>query len=272
MKKLLTGLFALTLCLGVTGCGTEEKDENKIKVGATTAPHAVILKEVKKDLKAEGYDMEIVEFSDYTKINSALAEGSLDANFFQHSPYLEGFNKDAGEDLISVGAIHFEPLGIYANDPAGKTALSVDDFKDGDLVAVPNDATNEARALLLLEKCGVIELKKDAGVNATKLDIEKYNKKIEITELDAAKIPSSLPDVAYAVVNGNYALDSKITDKVILTEDKNDVAAKTYANIVAVKKEDKDSKAVKALVKILKSDKTKKFIEKEFSGIVIPAK
>ncbi|MEG1169712.1 MAG: MetQ/NlpA family ABC transporter substrate-binding protein, partial [Erysipelotrichaceae bacterium] len=267
-------VLALTLCLGVAGCGKsdEKKDDNTITIGCTTAPHGVILKHVKDDLKEAGYELKIKEFADYQVINDALADGSLDANFFQHQPYLDGFNEDKGQELVSVGSIHFEPLGIYADDPKGKTTLSVDDFADGDKIAVPNDATNEARALLLLEKSGVITLKKDAGVKATKLDIETYHKKIEITELDAAKIPSSLPDVKYAIVNGNFALDSKITDKCILTEDKDDVAAKTYANVIAVKKEDKNNKGIKALVKILKSDKTKEFINKEFKGIVVPAK
>lgn len=273
MKKLLTTVVALALCAGLAGCGSnDKKDDKTITVGATTAPHAIILKHIKADLKEAGYTLKVKEFSDYTKINDALNDGDLDANFFQHKPYLDGYNKDSGNDLISVGAIHFEPLGIYANDPAGKTTLTVDDVKDGDKIAVPNDATNEARALLLLEKCGIIELKKGVGVDATKLDIKTYNKKIEIVELDAAKVPSALPDVAYGIVNGNYALENNIADKVITSEDKNDTAAKTYANIIAVRKGDKNNKAVKALVKVLKSDKTKAYIEKEFKGAVVPAK
>ena len=270
MKKFVFG--ALCALLELSGCGSEEKDENTLVVGATTAPHAQILKFVQDDLEAEGIQLEIKEFTDYTKINAALDEGSLDANYFQHEVYLNGYNEDAGSDLVSVGAIHYEPLGIYAMDPAGKTSISLDDVNEGDVIAVPNDATNEARALLLLEKYGIIKLKEGVGVKATKLDIVENPKNVDIQEIEASQLPRQLESVTFAVINGNYALDADIIDKVIVTEDKEDEAAITYANIVAVRKEDKDNENVKKLVEILKSEKTQQYINDTFNGTVVPSK
>lgn len=196
----------------------------------------------------------------------------MDANFFQHQPYLTSYNKDKGykkgDDgyLVSVGAIHFEPLGLYSTK-----YKAVSDIKDGAKIAIPNDATNEARALLLLADNGVLTLKKDAGVTATKKDVVSYNKKVELVEVDAAQVASKLPDVDFGIINGNYALDAKVTDKIITSEDSNSEAAKTYQNIIAVKESNKNNKAVKKLVEILKSDSTKKWIEKKFGVSVKPA-
>lgn len=278
MKKFVFGLLALVLCAGLSGCGSSTEksgDLTKVKVGATSSPHAVILNAAKEKMKEQGYDLEIVEFTDWTRINPATSDTSLDANYFQHQPFLDGYNADSkyasGQDgyLVSVGAIHFEPLGIYADDPAGRTTISADDLNDGDKIAVPNDATNEARALLLLDKYGIIQLKEGAGIHATVKDIESKAKKIEIYEVEASQIPSKLPDVKIAVINGNYALDANVADKLICSEEVNDEAALTYANVIAVREENKDNAAIKALVEILKSDEIKAFIEEEFSGSVI---
>lgn len=279
MKKLLTGALALLVCVSLAGCGSsnKENDSKKLKIGATSAPHAVILNEAKKYMEEKGYELEVVEFTDWKQLDPSTSDNSLDANYFQHQPYLDQYNADAGYEsgkdgyLISVGAIHFEPLGIYANEPNGKTSISADDLSDGDKIAVPNDATNEARALLLLEKYGIIKLKDGVGVNATTKDIESKAKDIELFEMEAAQIPNKLADVKFAVVNGNYALDAKITDKLICAEEKDDEAAKTYANVVAVKEENKDNEAVKALVEVLKSEDIQKYINENFSGVVVPA-
>lgn len=290
MKKILASALALFACITLTGCGNSggsagNEDTKKIVVGATSSPHAIILNKAKDLLKDKGYTLEIKEFSDYPQINPSTSDGSLDANFFQHKPYLDGYNADnklsSGDDgyLVSIGAIHFEPLGIYAEDTQGKTVISAEDVEDGDKIAVPNDATNEARALLLLEKYGIIKLKEGAGINATVKDIESKVKDIELYELDAAKVPTSLKDVKYAVINGNYALDAKLIgnedetkNKFICGEEKEDEAALTYANIIAIKEANKDSEAAKALVEVLKSEELKSFIETEFKGTVIPAK
>lgn len=279
MKKLLTGALALLVCVSLAGCGSgdKESDSKKLKIGATSAPHAVILNEAKKYMSEKGYELEVVEFTDWKQLDPSTSDGSLDANYFQHQPYLDQYNADAGYEsgkdgyLVSVGSIHFEPLGIYAEEPNGKKAISADDLADGDKIAVPNDATNEARALLLLEKYGIIKLKEGVGVNATVKDIESKAKDIELFEMEAAQIPNKLADVKFAVVNGNYALDAKITDKLICAEEKDDEAAKTYANVVAVTEANKDNEAVKALVEVLKSEDIKNYINKTFSGVVVPA-
>ncbi len=279
MKKLLTGALALLVCVSLAGCGSSDKesDSKKLKIGATSAPHAVILNEAKKYMSEKGYELEVVEFTDWKQLDPSTSDGSLDANYFQHQPYLDQYNADAGYEsgkdgyLVSVGSIHFEPLGIYAEEPNGKKAISADDLADGDKIAVPNDATNEARALLLLEKYGIIKLKEGVGVNATVKDIESKAKDIELFEMEAAQIPNKLADVKFAVVNGNYALDAKITDKLICAEEKDDEAAKTYANVVAVTEANKDNEAVKALVEILKGEDIKNYINETFSGVVVPA-
>ncbi|BBF45466.1 methionine ABC transporter substrate-binding protein [Lachnospiraceae bacterium KM106-2] len=268
MKKILSLALVLTLALSVlTGCGAGKNDEKTITVGASAVPHAEILKEAQKYMKEKGYTLKIKEFSDYVLPDTALSEGEIDANFFQHQPYLDSFNKENKTDLVSVGSVHYEPLGIY-----GGKKKSLSDLAKGDIVAVPNDATNEARALLLLEANGLIELKKDAGVNATIKDITKNPKELSFKELNAEQIARSLPDVAIGVINGNYALlaDLSIEKDAIATESKDSLAAKTYANIVAVKKGNEDNEGVKALIEILNSDDMKKFINEKYKGSVVP--
>lgn len=272
-KKTLAAILAGTLVLGaLVGCGAKKEESTKeetkkIVVGASPSPHADILKVAKKQLEKEGYTLEIKEYSDYVQPNTALESGDLDANYFQHQPYLDDFNKEKGTHLVSAGVIHYEPFGIFP----GKTK-SLDDLKDGAIVAVPNDTTNEARALLLLEAQGLIKLKDNASLTATKKDIIENKKNLEIKELEAAQIPRSLKDVDIAVVNGNYALeaDLEVSKDALAVEDADSLGAKTYGNIVAVKEGNEDNDATKALVKALQSDDVKKYIEDNYNGAVVP--
>lgn len=278
MKKvgLLTVGVILTIGL-VTGCGAKKtetateasntKSEDKtIVVGASPSPHAEILAEAAKVLEKEGYTLEIKEYSDYVQPNLALDSGDLDANYFQHLPYLEQFNKENGTDIVSAAAIHYEPFGIYP----GKTT-SLEKLADGASVGVPNDATNEARALLLLEAEGLITLKKGADLNATINDIEKNDKNLDIKEIEAAQLPRSLQDLDIAVINGNYAIEAglSVSEDTLATEDTKSVAATTYGNIIAVKSGNENSEKVQALVKALKSEDVKKFIEEKYDGAVV---
>ena len=244
----------------------ENKDLKLITVGASPAPHAEILEAAAPILKDAGYELKIVEYTDYIQPNVALSTGELDANYFQHYPYLEAYNEENKTTLVSAGAIHYEPFGIYA----GKTT-SLDALADGAKVAVPNDTTNEARALLLLEANGLIKLDPNAGLNATKQDIKENPKNLDIVEVEAAQVPRSLQDVDIAVVNGNYAIDAglKVSDA-LATEDSKSVAATTYANIIAVREGDEKSDATLALIKALESDEIKKFMESKYNGAVVP--
>ena len=238
----------------------------KLRVGASPTPHAEILEFAKSLLAEQGVDLEIVEFDDYVLPNTAVEEGDLDANYFQHLPYLENFNAENGTHLVSVGAIHYEPFGIYA----GKTA-SLADLPDGATIAVPNDATNEARALLLLEQEGLIKLKEDAGLNATKESIVENPHNYEIVELEAKLLPETLQDVDISVINGNYAIGAglKVADA-LATESAEGLGASTFANIIAVKEGNEDNAAVKALLDVLQSDAVKAFIEETYQGAVVP--
>ncbi len=245
----------------------ETKAEDKtIKVGASPTPHAEILEQAKAILEKEGYTLEIVEYNDYVLPNTALDSGELDANYFQHQPYLDDFNKENKTDIVSAGSIHFEPFGIYA----GKTK-SIEELKEGATIAVPNDATNEARALLLLEAQGLIKLKANAGLSATKLDIEENKLNLNIEEIEAAQIARALPDVDLAAINGNYAIQGglSVTDA-LATEEADSLAATTYANIIAVNAGNENSEKVQALVKALQSEEIRKFIEEKYSGAVVP--
>ena len=237
-----------------------------IVVGASPAPHAEILAAAEPVLNEAGYTLKIVEYTDYVQPNLALEAGELDANYFQHGPYLEQFNEEQGTDLVSAGTIHYEPFGIYA----GKTA-SLEELADGATVAVPNDTTNEARALLLLEAQGLLKLKEGAGLDATRNDIEENPKNLEILEVEAAQIPLSLQDVDIAVINGNYAIDAglKVSDA-LAVEASDSEAAVTYGNVVAVRNGDENSDKTKALVEALKSDTVKKFIDETYAGAVVP--
>ncbi len=293
MKKKLTALLlaAVTVgALGLTGCGasgtTETSSEASesastaednsseaadgdlevIKVGASVTPHAEILAQVKDTLKEQGYDLQIVEYNDYVLPNTALEDGDLDANFFQHQPYLDDFNKENNTHLVSVAAVHFEPFGLYA----GKTA-SLDDLQDGATVAVPNDTTNEARALLLLEAQGLIKLKEDAGLQATVLDIVENPKNLQIQEIEAAQIVRSLPDVDIAAINGNYAKEGGLdVADAIAVEASDSLAAETYANVIAVKEGNENSAKTQALVNAVLSDDVKNYIKETYGNAVVP--
>ncbi len=260
--------IALSLAVGLTGCGAQKQGpvkEGSIVVGASPSPHAQILEAVSEQLAQKGYQLEIKEFTDYIMPNTALEDGELDANFFQHQPYLTDFNKKNGTKLVSAAAIHFEPLGIYG----GKTA-DLADLPEGAQIAVPNDTTNEARALWLLQAQGIIEVDEQAGLEATKQDITSNPKNVEIVEMEAAQLPRALADVDFAVINGNYAVAAEIADQVLVTEDKDSEAAKQYANIVAVREGDENREDIKALVEAIQSDEVKAYIEETFGSTVIP--
>lgn len=260
--------IALSLAAGLTGCGAQKQGpvkEGSIVVGASPFPHAQILEAVSEQLAQKGYQLEIKEFTDYIMPNTALEDGELDANFFQHQPYLTDFNEKNGTKLVSAAAIHFEPLGIYG----GKTA-DLADLPEGAQIAVPNDTTNEARALWLLQAQGIIEVDEQAGLEATKQDITSNPKNVEIVEMEAAQLPRALADVDFAVINGNYAVAAEIADQVLVTEDKDSEAAKQYANIVAVREGDENREDIKALVEALQSDEVKAYIEETFGSTVIP--
>ena len=270
---LLTLAFAFTAIVS-SGCGqgdqgakTAAPELKVLKVGASPVPHAEILKSVQPLLKEKGIDLQIVEFTDYVQPNLALQNKELDANYFQHVPYLTDFNEKNKTQLSSALAVHFEPLGIYP----GKTK-SIAELKDGDTIAVPNDTTNEARALLLLQTAGIIKLKDDAGLSATAKDIVENPKNIQVKELEAAQLARALPDVNLAVINGNYAIEAGLnaaTDA-LKAEDKDSLAAKTFANIVAVRTGDESRQEIKTLNEALNSAAVRDFINSTYKGAVIP--
>ncbi len=239
----------------------------KIVIGASPTPHAEILAVVKEILAEQGYELDIREYTDYIQPNLALDAGDLDANYFQHQPYLDDFNAENKTEIVSIAGIHYEPFGIYP----GKTK-SFDDLKDGAEVSVPNDSTNEARALLLLEAEGLIKLNKDAGLKATVNDITENPKNLKIREIEAAQLARSLQDVDIAVINGNYAIAAGLnaTTDALAQEDKDSLTGTSYTNIVAVRKGDEGREDLQALVKALQSDKVKQFIEDTFDGTVVP--
>ena len=290
MKKLLSILLCAALVLGLAACGTAASDPTaapeseapatdaaetpsgelaKIVVGASSTPHAEILEAVSGELEALGYELDIKIFDDYVMPNLALADGEIDANYFQHEPYLLNFNAENGTDLVSAAAIHYEPMGIY-----GGSKSSLDELAEGDIIAVPNDGTNEARALLLLQDQGLITLKEgiDASTEtATILDIAENPQNLEIVEMEAKNIPHSLPDVAFAVINGNYALQAGLTgNDALASESADSDAAQTYANILAVRAGEEDSAKTQALVTALTSETCRQFIEETYSGAVVP--
>lgn len=270
LSLIVTGFVATIL----TGCGASQaatssstSDNNTvIKVGANITPHAEILEEAKPILAKKGITLEIVKLEDSITPNTGVIEGSLDANYFQHVPYLEQFNKENDSDLVSIGAIHYEPFGIYAGRVTKLSSLP-----DGALVAVPNNVTNEARALLLLAQEGIITLNDDAGVNATVEDITDNPKNIQFKELAPEQLVSALPDVDIAVINGNYAIEGGLKVSEALAVEANDgLAAKTYANIIATSPDKKDDEALKTLVEVLQSSEIKSFIEETYDGAVVP--
>lgn len=237
-----------------------------IKIGATPSPHAEILEAAKDDLAAAGINIEIVTYNDYVQPNLATEQGEIQANYFQHQPYLDDFNAENKTSLVSVGKIHYEPFGIYA----GKSS-DLANIADGAQIAVPNDTTNEARALLLLQDNGIITLKDGAGLKATKQDIVENPHNVELLEVEAAQIPRSVDSVDFACMNGNYAIEAgfKPSDALV-QEDPNSEAAQTYGNIVAVAEKDKDADWAKKLVEVLQSKKVADFINEKYEGGVIP--
>lgn len=294
-KRLLAGVLAGVLAVGaLTACGssnpqsstaaqteagteaagTEAAGETTaangeltpIKVAASATPHAEILEQAKPLLAEQGYDLQVTVFNDYVQPNEVVDSGDFDANYFQHAPYMEQFNKEKGTKLVDAGDIHYEPFGIYPG-----TKKSLDEIADGDEIAVPNDTTNEARALLLLQDNGIIKLKDGAGLTATVNDIAENPHNIKIVELEAAQVARVTGETAFVVLNGNYALQAGYSVKkdALAYEAADSEAAKTYVNIIAVKDGNQDSDAIKALVKVLKSDDIKKFIDEKYDGAVI---
>ena len=277
MKKFGAFLLAGVLAIGtLTGCGSTDKkaegstgstDSKVIKVAASATPHAEILEEAKPLLEKEGYDLEVTVFDDYVQPNEVVDSGDFDANYFQHAPYMEQFNKEKGTKLVDAGDIHYEPFGIYPG-----TKKSLDEIADGDEIAVPNDTTNEARALLLLQDNGIIKLKDGAGINATVNDIAENPHNVKIVELEAAQVARVVDETAFVVLNGNYALAAGFSvGKDALAYEKSDSeAAKTYVNVIAVKEGNENSAKIKALVDVLKSDDVKKYINDTYDGAVLP--
>ena len=289
MKKILALALSAVLCLGLlAGCGTESNtpatdpvseptsgasatpsgELETITVGATSTPHGEILEAVRGELESLGYDLEVVIFNDYVLPNASLADGDLDANYFQHGPFLETYNAENGTDLVNAAAIHYEPMGIY---PGSKTSL--DELAEGDTIAIPNDGSNETRALLILQDLGYITLTE--GINAssvaTVLDIVDNPMNLEILEMNAENIPHSLPDVAFGIINGNYALQAGLTgNDALASEDAQSDAAQTYANIVACRNGDESSEKIQALITALTSETCREFIESTYDGAVVP--
>ena len=264
MKKLL--VIALALVLALT-CASALAENVNLSVGATPAPHAEILEQCIPILAEQGIDLEVVPFNDYVIPNTATESGQIDANYFQHVLYLGDFNEQNGTHLVAVEKIHYEPFGIYA----GKTA-SLDALEDGATIAVPNDGTNEARALLLLEAQGLIKLKEGVGLTATKLDIEENPRNFDIQEIEAAQLPRSLGSVDIAVINGNYAIDAglKASDALAVEDGASEVIHQNYANVLVTKEGNENNEALLALAAALKSDAVKTFIEETYEGAVVP--
>ena len=267
MKKLVSFGLSLALAASALSVTAFAEEDKTITVAASATPHAEILEQAKPLLEEQGWDLEVTVFDDYVQPNLVVESGDFDANYFQHIPYLENFNEEQGTHLVNAGGIHYEPFGIYPG-----TKASLDELEDGDVIAVPNDTTNEARALLLLEANGVIKLKEDAGLTATVKDIEENPKNVEIQELEAAQVPRVKDEVAFVVLNGNYALEAgfSVAKDAIAYETSDSEAAKTYVNVIAVKEGNEDSDAIKALVSVLKSDEIKQYINDTYDGAVIP--
>ena len=284
-RKVLALTLALVLSLSFAACASKSAVENvekvpaeeatsdtveqkgTITVAASPTPHAEILAQAAPILAAEGWTLEVKEFQDYVQPNNVVESGEFDANYFQHIPYLENFNEEQGTHLVNAGGIHYEPFGIYPG-----TKSSLDDIAEGDTIAVPNDTTNEARALLLLQDNGILKLKDGAGLTATVLDIEENPYNVEILELEAAQVPRVKDEVAYVVLNGNYALDAGFSvAKDSLAYEKSDSdAAKTYVNVIAVKEGNENSEKIQALVSALKSDAIRQYINDTYDGAVVP--
>lgn len=256
---------------GVTATAAEEapvvEEKGTITVAASPTPHAEILAEAAKLLAKEGWTLKVTEFEDYVQPNLVVDSGEIDANYFQHVPYLDNFNEEKGTQLVSVAGIHYEPFGIY---PGTKSSLS--DIADGDVIAVPNDTTNEARALLLLQDNGIIKLADGAGLTATVKDIVENPHNVKIQELEAAQVSRVKDEVAFVVLNGNYALEAgfSVAHDAVAYETSASTAAKTYVNVLVVKKGNENNEGIQALAKVLKSDEIKQFITDTYDGAVVP--
>lgn len=262
MKRLLSILLLVNLV--VLGFAVAAGAATVLKVGASPVPHAEILQLIKPDLAKEGIDLQIVEFTDYVRPNLALAEGELDANYFQHIPYLETFSRDHHLDLTYIAKVHIEPMGAYS-----EKISSLDELKKGARVAIPNDPVNGGRALLLLERAGLLELDDAAGITATLLDITKNPKNLQFSELEAAQLPRVLPDVDLAIINTNYALEAglvPVKDALVIED-----AYSPYVNVVAVRKGDENREDLAKLVNALLTEKVREFILEEYEGAVVPA-
>ena len=276
-KRILTVALGIFTAFTLVSCGaggdvsnasvssTSEEGKTVLKVGASPSPHAEILNFVKEQLAEQGIELEVVEFTDYVLPNKSLEAGEIDANYFQHQPYLEDFNAKEGADLIGAVKVHFEPFGIYP----GKTA-SLDSLQDGAEIAVPNDTTNEARALQLLEQQGLLKLKEGAGLKATVKDITENPRNLKITELPAEQLSRALSDVDFAIINGNYALSAGLAGKALVTEGTDTQAKEQFQNVLAVRSGDENRPEIKALIAALTSDETKAFLEQTYPGVVIP--
>ncbi len=267
MKKLImtmaTAAAAATLLVTAAFAG----EDKTITIAASAVPHAQILEQAAAILAEEGYELDVKVFEDYVQPNLVVDSGEMDANYFQHVPYLNDFNEQNGTDLVNAGGIHYEPFGIYP----GKKA-SLDELEDGDEIAVPNDTTNEARALLLLQVNGILTLKEGAGLTATKMDIEENPFNIKLVEMEAAQIPRVKDEMAFVVMNGNYALQAGLSaaKDAIAYETSDSEAAQTYVNIIAVKSGNETSEKIKALVDVLTSDEIRSFINETYDGAVVP--
>ena len=266
IKKIVAVILALTLIFALASCGTAKKDAVVIKVAASPTPHAQILEIAKEILAEDGITLEIIEFTDYVQPNLATDSGDVDANYFQHMPYLEQFNGEHNTQLSSVAAIHYEPYGIYP----GRTA-TIEELQNGAKISVPNDATNEARALLLLEAQGLIKLTPNIGLKATKLDIIENPLNLDIIEMEAASLTLTLPDVDMAVINGNYAIDAglSVAKDAVAIEDSSSETAQIFANILVVKTGNENNENIQVLVKALQSQKVKDFINATYDGAVL---
>ena len=294
MKKLISATLAASLALSLAACGssastdsvaassestaassaaaestaeTSELTGTTLKVAASPTPHAEILNAAKDILAEQGIDLEVIEFTEYVQPNLVTESGEVDANYFQHKPYLDGFNVKQGTHLVSVGPVHYEPLGIY---PGKSDDLA--NIADGATIAVPNDTTNEARALQLLATQGLITVRDDAGLTATINDITENPHNIKFEEIEAAQLPRTVQDVDFAVINGNYALAAgfSVKNDALATEDASSEAAQTYANILAVKEGRENDPAIQALYAALTSDKVKDYINSTYDGAVVP--
>ncbi len=264
MKKIIAIILTLILVLSLAACGGA-KDEKTITVAASPTPHAEILKVVAEVLAAEGWTLKVVEYSDYVVPNNVVEDGEMDANYFQHIPYLETFNAENGTHLVSVLAIHCEPFGIY---PGTKNAIA--DLADGDKIAVPNDGSNRARALMLLEAEGLITLKEGVGMLATALDIVENPLNLEIVEVEAAQIANLRDSVALALINGNYAMQAGlfVGTHAIAAEDAE--IAKNYENVLVVKEGNENSEKIQALIAAFTSETVKNYINDTYPGSVVP--